>query len=188
MHDQLAVRLQDDLTARIVEQGARGVLIDISSLELVDSFIGRMLGNHRCHGACARCRDGRRRHAAGRGDNARRARIAASRSADGVERRARDEPARRQPGAGGAMAVVVAEAPTLSETLTIESSSDVVRVRQRVREQAVALGFSLVDQTKLVTAASELGAQHVRLRRRRHGRDRRARRRPTPGHSARLCR
>ena len=55
------------------------------------------------------------------------------------------------------MAVVVAEAPTLSETLTIESSSDVVRVRQRVREQAVALGFSLVDQTKLVTAASELG-------------------------------
>jgi serine/threonine-protein kinase RsbT len=55
------------------------------------------------------------------------------------------------------LAVVVAEAPTLSETLTIESSSDVVRVRQRVREQAVALGFSLVDQTKLVTAASELG-------------------------------
>jgi rsbT antagonist protein RsbS len=45
MHDQLAVRLQDDLTAKIVEQGARGVLIDISSLELVDSFIGRMLGN-----------------------------------------------------------------------------------------------------------------------------------------------
>ena len=45
MHDQLAVRLQDDLTAKIVEQGARGVLIDISSLELVDSFIGRMLAN-----------------------------------------------------------------------------------------------------------------------------------------------
>ena len=45
MHDQLAVRLQDDLTTRIVEAGAHGVLIDISSLELVDSFIGRMLGN-----------------------------------------------------------------------------------------------------------------------------------------------
>ena len=43
-----------------------------------------------------------------------------------------------------------------SETLAVESSSDVVRCRQRVREQAVALGFSLVDQTKLVTAASEL--------------------------------
>lgn len=45
MHDQLAVTLQDDLTARIVDSGARGVLIDISSLEVVDSFIGRILGN-----------------------------------------------------------------------------------------------------------------------------------------------
>ncbi|MBI2216233.1 MAG: STAS domain-containing protein [Candidatus Rokubacteria bacterium] len=45
MHDRLATSLQDDLTARIVETRARGVLIDISSLEVVDSFIGRMLGN-----------------------------------------------------------------------------------------------------------------------------------------------
>jgi rsbT antagonist protein RsbS len=45
MHDQLAVTLQDDLTNRIVSSGAKGVLIDISSLEMVDSFIGRMLGN-----------------------------------------------------------------------------------------------------------------------------------------------
>jgi rsbT antagonist protein RsbS len=44
MHDQLAVTLQDDLTSRIVETGASGVLIDISSLEVVDSFIGRILG------------------------------------------------------------------------------------------------------------------------------------------------
>jgi rsbT antagonist protein RsbS len=44
MHDQLALALQDDLTARISETGARGVLIDISSLELVDSFIGRIIG------------------------------------------------------------------------------------------------------------------------------------------------
>ena len=43
MHDRLALALQDDLTARIGETGARGVLIDISSLEIVDSFIGRML-------------------------------------------------------------------------------------------------------------------------------------------------
>src|SRR5690349_18078595 len=43
MHDQLAVALEEDLTARIVETGARGVLIDISALELVDSFIGRMI-------------------------------------------------------------------------------------------------------------------------------------------------
>ena len=45
MHDRLAMALQDDLTNRIVESGARGVLIDISSLQMVDSFIGRMLGN-----------------------------------------------------------------------------------------------------------------------------------------------
>ena len=45
MHDRLALALQDDLTERIVKHHARGVLIDISALELVDSFIGRMLGN-----------------------------------------------------------------------------------------------------------------------------------------------
>ena len=45
MHDQLAMSLQDDLTARITATRARGVLIDISSLEVVDSFIGRMLAN-----------------------------------------------------------------------------------------------------------------------------------------------
>ena len=45
MHDRLAMTLQGDLTSRIVKERARGVLIDISSLEVVDSFIGRMLGN-----------------------------------------------------------------------------------------------------------------------------------------------
>jgi rsbT antagonist protein RsbS len=45
MHDQLALQLQDDLTTRIVAARARGVLIDISSLEVVDSFIGRMISN-----------------------------------------------------------------------------------------------------------------------------------------------
>ena len=45
MHDRLALALQDDLTGRIVKDGARGVLIDISSLEVVDSFIGRVLGD-----------------------------------------------------------------------------------------------------------------------------------------------
>ena len=45
MHDKLAITLQDDLTASIVRHRARGVLIDISSLEIVDSFIGRMLAN-----------------------------------------------------------------------------------------------------------------------------------------------
>src|SRR3954471_9779489 len=45
MHDRLAVTLQDDLTNRISNTGARGVLLDISALEMVDSFIGRMIAN-----------------------------------------------------------------------------------------------------------------------------------------------
>lgn len=45
MHDRLALTLQDDLTERIVRDRALGVLIDISSLEIVDSFIGRVLSN-----------------------------------------------------------------------------------------------------------------------------------------------
>jgi rsbT antagonist protein RsbS len=45
MHDRMAQALADDLTRRIVDTGAHGVLIDISGLELVDSFIGRMLAD-----------------------------------------------------------------------------------------------------------------------------------------------
>lgn len=45
MHDRLAIQLQDDLTNRIAASGSRAVLIDISSLDTVDSFMGRMLGN-----------------------------------------------------------------------------------------------------------------------------------------------
>jgi rsbT antagonist protein RsbS len=45
LHDQIAMALQDDLTARITQTGAKGVLIDISALEMVDSFIGRMIAN-----------------------------------------------------------------------------------------------------------------------------------------------
>jgi rsbT antagonist protein RsbS len=45
MHDRLATALEEDLTDRIVTTGARGVMIDISALEVVDSFMGRMLDN-----------------------------------------------------------------------------------------------------------------------------------------------
>ena len=45
MHDQLALALQDDLTEKISDTGARGVLIDISAVEVVDSFMGRMIAN-----------------------------------------------------------------------------------------------------------------------------------------------
>jgi rsbT antagonist protein RsbS len=45
MHDQLALQLQEDLTSAIERHTAKGVLIDISALEMVDSFIGRMISD-----------------------------------------------------------------------------------------------------------------------------------------------
>ena len=45
MHDRLAMTLQEDLTSRIVKDRANGVLIDISALDIVDSFIGRMISD-----------------------------------------------------------------------------------------------------------------------------------------------
>src|SRR6187431_413232 len=45
MHDRLALALQDDLMEQIRSKHARGVLLDISALDVVDSFIGRMIGN-----------------------------------------------------------------------------------------------------------------------------------------------
>ncbi len=68
MHDRLALTLQDDLTSQIVKHKARGVLIDISTLEMVDSFIGRMLGSIACHGSPAGCRNRSGRNATLRRD------------------------------------------------------------------------------------------------------------------------
>ena len=45
MHDEVALRLQDDLTSAITRYNAKGVLIDISAVEMVDSFIARVIGN-----------------------------------------------------------------------------------------------------------------------------------------------
>jgi rsbT antagonist protein RsbS len=45
MHDRMAMSLQDELTEKIVREKAHGVLLDISSVDMVDSFIGRMIGN-----------------------------------------------------------------------------------------------------------------------------------------------
>ena len=62
MHDRLAMTLQDDLTdADPRDHGATGVLIDISALDIVDSFIGRMIGNIAAMSRDPRRRDGGRR-------------------------------------------------------------------------------------------------------------------------------
>jgi rsbT antagonist protein RsbS len=137
MHDRLAMALQDDLTSKIVSAHAKGVLIDISALEMVDSFIGRMFGDI---AAMSRVLD-----------------------AETVV-----------VGMRPAVAITLVElglslssfAPSssreetmlvpLSENRSISTPEDVVAVRQAVRQRAVELGFNLVDQTKIVTAASEL--------------------------------
>ena len=157
MHDRLAMALQDDLTERIVADRARGVMIDISALEIVDSFIGRMLNNI---AAMSRVLDavtvvvGMRPAVAitlvelGLG-------LTGVRTALNVDkglaliRRIIDSPERD-------------DAQTeIDETMPVRTSDDVVRVRQAVRARAVAAGFSLVDQTKIVTAASEIARNTV---------------------------
>jgi rsbT antagonist protein RsbS len=45
LHDQLALTLQDDLCSRVAQTGAKGVLLDISALEIVDSFVGRVIAH-----------------------------------------------------------------------------------------------------------------------------------------------
>ena len=174
MHDRLAMTLQDDLTEAIVSERARGVLIDISALEVVDSFIGRMLGNI---AAMARVLDAETvvvGHAAGGRDHARGARPVADRRAHGAQRREGHGPAQadRSPWRGDAMATSVRD----------ETVADPLRRGRRARAPGGArsgrstLGFSLVDQTKIVTAASELARNTLDPRRRRHGATRDARR------------
>ena len=154
MHDRLAMALQDDLTQRIVPDRARGVMIDISALEIVDSFIGRMLNNI---AAMSRVLDavtvvvGMRPAVAitlvelG---------LALTGRADRVEcgQGPRDDPSASSTTPSTRMLIET------GETMPLRTSDDVVRVRQAVRARAVAAGFSLVDQTKIVTAASEIAA------------------------------
>ena len=92
MHDRLAMALQDDLTTQDRRRRRQGVLIDISSLEIVDSLHRPDDRQHRRHVAHPRRRDRRRRHAAGGGDHAGRARAVADRRPDRPERRTRHGP------------------------------------------------------------------------------------------------
>ena len=136
MHDQMALRLQDDLTARIGKTGARGVLIDISALEMVDSFIGRMIAdisvmsriNERAdrfswNAACGRDYAGRTGPDSGRGQ-------------DRLERRAGYAMAQRTLPRKAPMPV------TKSETMPLRSEQDVVLARQAVRKITQEAGFT----------------------------------------------
>ena len=156
MHDQLAMTLQDDLTERIVGTRARGVLIDISALEIVDSFIGRMLGNI---ASMSRMLDAETvvvgmRPAVAITLVELGLTLTGVRTALNVEagmELLRDTIENGQHGR------------RLPEMRRGRSAApeDVVQVRQLVRAWAVEMGFSLVDQTKIVTAASELARNTV---------------------------
>ena len=157
MHDRLAMALQDDLTQRIVADRARGVMIDISALEIVDSFIGRMLNNI---AAMSRVLDavtvvvGMRPAVAitlvelG-------LTLTGVRTALNVDKGLAHDPGHHRQLVSTRMLVET------GETMPLRNSDDVVRVRQAVRARAVAAGFSLVDQTKIVTAASEIARNTV---------------------------
>ncbi len=98
MHDKLAMQLQDDVTERISDWGSAGVLIDISSLEIVDSFIGRMLANIAAMSQSAGRRNRSGWHAAGGSHHPGRVGDVAAGSADRAECRIGDGTFKHQPG------------------------------------------------------------------------------------------
>ena len=154
MHDRLVTTLQDDLTTMIASSGARGVLIDISSLDMVDSFIGRMIGNI---AGMSRVLDAETvvvgmRPAVAITLVELGLSLTGVRTALDVEKGMVLYFGPRQVVGWGRTAMVV----TKDDTMEIQISDHVVLVRQAVRKWAIELGFSLVDQTKIVTAASEL--------------------------------
>jgi serine/threonine-protein kinase RsbT len=143
MHDQLALTLQDDLAERISKTSARGVLIDISALDMVDiravSHHGRPNRVGR-HAACGGHHLGRAGHEpAGREHR--------------IERGAWHAPAA---GAGEWLMNVVH-----SGSQPVRLEQDVVLARQTARKLAQDCGMRLIDLTKLVTAVSELARNTV---------------------------
>ena len=154
MEDQTALALQDDLSSRIAATGANGVLIDISALEIVDSFIGRMLASI---SSIARVLDATT-VVVGMQPAVAITLVELGLSLEGVRTALNVERGMAMLNArdGGQRG-----GPTASGAHASSEERDIVLSRQ-VRAQAPQeLQFSLVDQTKMVTAASELSRNTV---------------------------
>lgn len=158
LHDGMASQLQQDLAETIVASRVTGVVIDISGVEIVDSFLGRVLAETAAQTELLAARTV----------------VAGMRPAVAitlVELGLTFPELRTALNTEAALAMlaqpVVANRPGGEETvmdtaadvearLPIRSDMDLAWVRQHVRQAATRVGFGLVDQTKLVTAASEL--------------------------------
>ena len=141
LEDESVMRLQEDLADELAATHASGVIIDITAVEIVDSFIGRMLT---MIGSISRLFDAETVIVGMRPA------VAITLTELGLSLRRGPHRTQRGEGAGAA------ERRVLMDELPIRSGDDVVRVRQHVRIAAADSGLSLVDQTKVVTAASEL--------------------------------
>ena len=141
LQDESVMRLQEDLADELAATGARGVIIDITAVEIVDSFIGRMLATI---GSISRLFDAETVLVGMRPA------VAITLTELGLSLRGVRTALNAEKG------LALLNGSVLMDELPIQSGDDVVRVRQQVRVVAAESGLSLVDQTKVVTAASEL--------------------------------
>ena len=157
MHDRLAMALQDDLTQRIVEDRARGVMIDISALEIVDSFIGRMLNNI---AAMSRVLD------AVTVVVGMRPAVAITLVELGLTLTGVRTALNVDKGLAMIRGIIDRDEPDDDRRDRMKPCRSAARTTwcgcgRRSGPRAVAAGFSLVDQTKIITAASEIARNTV---------------------------